>query len=177
MSALRYRLLGRSKPLKPSGREYSELKIRNPWSHAPVLSALNPTLLKSTDLLDISARTFIRFSFPSSEDKTSLRYFNHFRFPHGSKGFLYYHSEPHWTQLEGHIRFRVAPEGDPASFASGKDVLLPSGFTWQVILPQLACRSSYLLTGQQLLREGLVTEEQLSRCRAMGEIVCGKFCS
>ncbi|KAJ7119195.1 hypothetical protein C8R43DRAFT_1152397 [Mycena crocata] len=146
------------------------LRARNPWTHAPVLSTLNPSLLKSTDLLDISERTHIRFRFPSSVgpgDHTSLQYFNNFCFPRGSKGFLYYHSEPHWTPLEGRIRFRVAPEGNPASFASGKDLLLPSGFTWQVILPQLACRTDYLLTGQQLLSEGLVTEEKLSRCRSL----------
>ncbi|KAJ7119221.1 hypothetical protein C8R43DRAFT_1077120 [Mycena crocata] len=170
MSALRHRLLGCTKPLHHSGREYSELKVRHPRTHAHVLSTFNPSLLKSTDLLDISERTHIRFCLPSfvgPGDHTSLQYFAHFRFPHGSKGFLYYHSEPHWTALEGGIRFRVAPEGNPASFASGKDLLLPSGFTWQVILPQLACRTDYLLTGQQLLREGLVTEEQLSRCRAL----------
>ncbi|KAJ7128816.1 hypothetical protein C8R43DRAFT_1134396 [Mycena crocata] len=89
-------------------------------------------------------------------------------FPNDTHGFLYYHSEPHLASLEGSLRFRVTPDTDPTSvILQGHDLLLPSGLSWQRNLPQLACHTERLGLRKQLLRDRLVTTNQLERC---GEI-------
>ncbi|KAJ7792880.1 hypothetical protein B0H14DRAFT_3498681 [Mycena olivaceomarginata] len=52
-------------------------------------------------------------------------------------------------------------------FQHGHDLLLPSGLPWQVILPQVACRTTCAGIRDQLLEENLVTAEQLSECLAL----------
>ncbi|KAJ7844832.1 hypothetical protein B0H13DRAFT_1546052, partial [Mycena leptocephala] len=67
---------------------------------------------------------------------------------------FYYHRDPHATPLEGSLRFRVTADKDTAAF---HDLLLPSGCPWQIILPQLACRSNYSRILNELLEQKLVT--------------------
>ncbi|KAJ7708090.1 hypothetical protein B0H17DRAFT_451136 [Mycena rosella] len=139
----------------------------------PKVSTLNPSLITPTDYIDISRKTGFSVEFPvsksfeilySSHSPPGLKFVN-IRFPDYSRGFLYYHCDSGAGPLEGSIRFRLTPDNLPSSFLSGQDLLAPSGFPWQILLAQVACRDKYAFIGEQLVHENLVTREQLSRCR------------
>ncbi|KAJ7106914.1 hypothetical protein C8R44DRAFT_885605 [Mycena epipterygia] len=115
-----------------------------------IISTLNPKLLKTGDFLNLSRRTNKNSRLP---------------FPLLSRGFLYYHSERSAGPLEGSLRFRLTPDNSPSSFFRGEDLRAPWGLPWEIILPQIACRAEYTKIREQLLREGLATEDQLSLCR------------
>ncbi|KAF8194032.1 hypothetical protein K438DRAFT_1969329 [Mycena galopus ATCC 62051] len=88
-------------------------------------------------------------------------------FPDECAGFLYYHRVPHAPPLEGSIRLRVTPDNAPWSLQRGRDLLLPSGNPWQIILLQIASRKQYTGMSAQLLAENLVTQQQLTSCRSL----------
>ncbi|KAJ6546017.1 hypothetical protein DFH09DRAFT_927431, partial [Mycena vulgaris] len=88
-------------------------------------------------------------------------------FPVHSRGFLYYHFPRGTTPLEGGLRFRCTTGSLPSSFPRGHDLLGPSGFLWQISLPQLVCLPGYGWIAQQLVHENLVTQEQLAQCQSM----------
>ncbi|KAJ7107931.1 hypothetical protein C8R44DRAFT_986986 [Mycena epipterygia] len=138
-----------------------------------VLSTLTAELLKSGDVLDASHKRAIRIRFPDSASSSGpgaqLRYINtkedgDVPFPPHSRGFLYYHSDAHAAPLKAGVRFRIIPDGSPASFSRGQDLLVPWGLPWEIILPQIACSLNYDKIRHRLLQEHLVTEEQLSHC-------------
>ncbi|KAJ7660822.1 hypothetical protein DFH06DRAFT_380232 [Mycena polygramma] len=138
-----------------------------------ILSTLNPALIQPSDHVDLSNRMSIsiRFQAESRGKSASFEYIrrglNPRPFPRGATGFLYYHRHPHAAPLEGSIRLRVTDDARPSSFSHGQDLCLPSGFPWQLILPQIACRSPYKNLGVQLVRENLATPAQLSQCIAL----------
>ncbi|KAJ7106909.1 hypothetical protein C8R44DRAFT_322675 [Mycena epipterygia] len=136
-----------------------------------IISTLNPNLLKTGDFLNLSRRTSITIQFPDTvgagqplqytrSDKNSR-----IPFPLRSRGFLYYHSEPSAGPLEGSLRFRLTMDNSPSSFVRGEDLHAPWGLPWEIVLPQIACRAEYTKIREQLLHEGLATEDQLSLCR------------
>ncbi|KAJ7110671.1 hypothetical protein C8R44DRAFT_633906, partial [Mycena epipterygia] len=86
-------------------------------------------------------------------------------FPPHSRGFLYYHSDAPAGSLEGSLRFRVTSDNTPSLFPRGQDLLAPWGLPWRIILPQIACHPKYARIREQLLRENLATEGQLSHHR------------
>ncbi|KAJ7079189.1 hypothetical protein C8R44DRAFT_654200, partial [Mycena epipterygia] len=86
-------------------------------------------------------------------------------FTRHSRGFLYYHSEPHAASLEGSVRFRITPDGTPASFLRGQDLLAPWALPWQITLLQIARFPKYARIQEQILRENLAKEGQLAHCR------------
>ncbi|KAJ7708103.1 hypothetical protein B0H17DRAFT_1325089 [Mycena rosella] len=140
------------------------------------VSTLKPALITPTDYIDISRKMYFSIEFPVSKSVRSIPYAKHhpnssegvhIRFPDSSRGFLYYHSDSRAGPLEGSIRFRLTPNNSPSSFLSGQDLLTPSGFPWQILLAQVACRDNYAFIGEQLIHENLVTPEQLARCRAV----------
>ncbi|KAF8207294.1 hypothetical protein K438DRAFT_2013787, partial [Mycena galopus ATCC 62051] len=89
-------------------------------------------------------------------------------FPQPTDGFLYYHREKDAAPLEGAVRMRICGKKRPWTFLNGRDLLLPSGCPWQIILPQVACGdANYTSMREQLLAENLVTEEQLAQCRCL----------
>ncbi|KAJ7708105.1 hypothetical protein B0H17DRAFT_1191604 [Mycena rosella] len=140
----------------------------------PKVSTLKPSLITPADYIDISRKTNFTIEFPVSKRGPGIFYVSHsppglksvnIRFPDYSRGFLYYHSDSRAGPLEGSIRFRLTPHSSPSSFLSGQDLLAPSGFPWQILLAQVACRDKYAFIGEQLIHENLMTPEQLSRCR------------
>ncbi|KAJ7077763.1 hypothetical protein C8R44DRAFT_755041 [Mycena epipterygia] len=84
---------------------------------------------KSKDVLDASRNKSIIIRFPDSNGNgATVEYTSSemaLPFPRHSRGFLYYHSEPHAAPLEGSVRFRVTPDGTPLSFSRGHDSLAP----------------------------------------------------
>lgn len=86
-----------------------------------------------------------------------------FPFPPRTRGFLYFKSEAELSPLAGAVRFRITPTDSPSSFSEGEDLLWPSGCPWQVMLAQIAVRT-YPKIRDQLLREKLVTSEQIAGC-------------
>ncbi|KAJ7648711.1 hypothetical protein DFH06DRAFT_1209405 [Mycena polygramma] len=139
-----------------------------------ILSTLNPSLLQSSDHLDLSNRKEISLAFPSTKlrrDRTrsQLCYASGRRipFPEHSRGFLYFHIPPHAAAVERSLRFRLTQDNAPSSFDSGADLTLPSGAPWQVILPQLLTGTAYTRVCEQLLHEGLATKDLLIQCRAL----------
>ncbi|KAJ7756572.1 hypothetical protein B0H16DRAFT_686877 [Mycena metata] len=139
----------------------------------PFISTLNARLIQPRDYLDLSGlqRKSVLFE-PFDAHKTgkrpSLGYFQAnngaLPFPDHCAGFLYYHRAPNAAPLEGSLRFRIAADATQSSFSRGQDLLLPSGMPWQRLLPQLARPYSKALAGQ-LLRDNLVTAQQISKCR------------
>ncbi|KAJ7074843.1 hypothetical protein B0H15DRAFT_792677 [Mycena belliarum] len=142
-----------------------------------LISTLNPSLITPADYMDVSGMACFNFRYSGSitgvgdpeARRPGLSYVpqdgRFIRFPDKTHGFLYYHSQPHISPLAGSVRFRVTQDNAPFSFTGGHDLLTPSGVPWQIILPQIACRPVYAWLPQHLLRDRLVTEDLLSRCR------------
>jgi hypothetical protein len=98
-----------------------------------IVSNLDLEKLDPADFLDLSGReqtivhvlgglSYIKYYRPSSAPDTLVP------FPTGAHGFLY---AAKTTQL----RFRVTKDTDPASFASGHDLLRPNGRPWTARIP------------------------------------------
>ncbi|KAF7334965.1 hypothetical protein MVEN_02246500 [Mycena venus] len=145
-----------------------------------LISTLNASLLGVDDYLDLSGQHEFPIRFPKSRGNTlALLWYEKIArkssgttytpFPDHSNGFLYYHRPQNAAPLEGSVRLCVTAQAGnaPSFFAHGRDLLLPSGCPWQIILPQIACRRHYARIRDQLLEEDLVTDQQLSRCRAL----------
>ncbi|KAJ7724404.1 hypothetical protein B0H16DRAFT_324819 [Mycena metata] len=131
-----------------------------------LVSTLNPTLLQPEDYVDLSGLKSrnIGSIHALTGRNPCIRYWGrHSRFPDDCAGFLYYHRESGAAPLEGGIRFRHTKDHRPSSFPGGHDLLLPSGAPWELILPQLT-RPTYRRLADQLLRENLVTTDQLDLC-------------
>ncbi|KAJ7113930.1 hypothetical protein C8R44DRAFT_740806 [Mycena epipterygia] len=172
------RLPHRSNSLRALVRRYTTGSSMERKRGRPIISTLTPKLLTPEDVLDLSRKKKIRINFPGASilNDARLGYINtgkgggqgggdQIPFPPHSRGFLYYHSEPHAAPLEGGLRFRVTSDNSPSSFPRGQDLLAPWGLPWQIILPQISCNTDYIAVSDQLLHENLVKEEQLSRCR------------
>ncbi|KAJ6452162.1 hypothetical protein C8R47DRAFT_288910 [Mycena vitilis] len=178
------RWLGLKTPLEPLNRLYTDGATRANKNRLDLLvqphakkgarishaiSTLNPDRITPSDYLDVSSRCLLTVHFPGSSGRgTGLR-FHHIGitpqpFPENTAGFLYYHKHPRAAPMEGSIRLRVTRNNSPSSFSRGQDLCLPSGFSWQTILPQIAVHSDLTDIRIQLLRENLVTPEQLSQC-------------
>ncbi|KAJ7155279.1 hypothetical protein C8R46DRAFT_438378 [Mycena filopes] len=135
-----------------------------------LISTLNPRLLKSSDYHNFSGRHSVAVA-PVGSSGPGTRFRYTFKkgtvpFPENAAGFLYCHRDPHAAPLECALRFRLATSRTRTAFAKGRDLLLPTGLPWQVILPQLT-DTNHIPLADQLVREGLVTLDQIERCRAL----------
>ncbi|KAJ6546020.1 hypothetical protein DFH09DRAFT_1171800 [Mycena vulgaris] len=158
----------------------SEDAPRKRRRHNLMVSTVNPSLITPADYVDISQKQRVGMGFPvsGSPQGSGLSYATsgittgtvqkslRLPFPAQSRGFLYYHSGPHVTSVEGGLRFRVTSDDPPStsSFHRGQDLLAPSGCPWQMSLLKIASSGSYGWIAEQLVRENLVTQEQLLRC-------------
>ncbi|KAJ7189112.1 hypothetical protein C8R46DRAFT_34914 [Mycena filopes] len=145
--------------------------ISTPRILVPVLSTLNPVLIQPSDCLDLSGWNHRSLQFLGTPNDTRTRFYYHggpgpggLRFPADSVGFLYFHRYPDAAPLECSVRFRLCENHLASSFRAGRDLLLPSGLPWQLILPQLL-RPGMRTLANHLLREGLITATQILRCR------------
>ncbi|KAF8161936.1 hypothetical protein K438DRAFT_1618773 [Mycena galopus ATCC 62051] len=139
-----------------------------------LIHSLNSSLLQTSDYLDLSRRVGIAIRFHNSKtQEVSVLYYKTAGssrsppFPNGCAGFLYYHRDPDAASLEGSVRFRVTGDPAPSSFHRGKDLLLASGYPWQAMLLQIACRQQYAGIREHLVAENLITEQQVSSCRSL----------
>ncbi|KAJ7173149.1 hypothetical protein C8R46DRAFT_990954 [Mycena filopes] len=136
--------------------------------HRRPVSSLDPRLLTSDDHLDMSKRRSVFLACPPGgsiplhhDGNNAPRYPTH-PFPENTAGFLYYHRPHDAAPLEGSVRFRCTPTPVPSSFATGHDLLLPSGVPWQILLPQLV-RIAVRPIMIQLAHQQLATQAQLTR--------------
>ncbi|PIL27883.1 hypothetical protein GSI_10005 [Ganoderma sinense ZZ0214-1] len=83
------------------------------------------------------------------------------KFPPGTHGFLYYHVPPNGSPLAGELRFRVTPTRDPASFATGSDLLTDRAMPWRYPLYKLVCRPSCQDLVALLLQDRLLSQRTL----------------
>ncbi|KAG5634678.1 hypothetical protein H0H81_001128 [Sphagnurus paluster] len=67
----------------------------------------------------------------------------------------------------GELRLRVTDSNDPASFEHGKDLLRPEGFAWCIKAATIASQSKPAFR-DILLREGLISQHNMERCRKIG---------
>ncbi|KAJ6552587.1 hypothetical protein DFH09DRAFT_1319038 [Mycena vulgaris] len=147
----------RSRPRRYSSESDAPLKIIS-------ISKLNPFSIKSTDYIDVSRMNVI-LDFPASSiPPVELSYGSARRFPEHARGFFYYYSHPPAESLEAAIRMRITSNSDPASVPDSQD-LEWMGLPWQIPLARVACHRRFAAICDQLIRENLVTEAQLSRCR------------
>ncbi|KAJ7108036.1 hypothetical protein C8R43DRAFT_1162518 [Mycena crocata] len=144
-----------------------------------IVSTLDPNLITAHDFLDLSQQPAVSLRFPNFlgnasqvwyyDDSPGLQeipsHIETHAFPADCKGFMYYNSDPEGPPLWGSVRFRVGSGRNPVAFPAGEDLLLPSGAQWQIGLSQVACLTNYTAIREQLLHEGLTTEEQLSHCQ------------
>ncbi|KAJ7452816.1 hypothetical protein FB451DRAFT_1409117 [Mycena latifolia] len=181
MSNLRAYAVRRVRPRHPWDSPYLKSRrysIKAVVDSAPrkrpraLVSTLTPSLIKSTDYLDLSQRISLPVRFPVSYASASgqglsygLEGTVYLPFPDHTRGFLYSHSDPNAAPLAGSIRFRVTSDNSPSSFSGGHDLVAPSGYPWQVTLAQIAWRRKYAWIAAQLVHENHATREQLSRCR------------
>ncbi|KAJ7078742.1 hypothetical protein B0H15DRAFT_532958 [Mycena belliarum] len=170
--------------LCPHQRRYLSKNTKTPRARKRLISTLHPLLIRPSDYLDISGLVSLKFQFYDSgaiyaEGSNGIRYAqlthrnqNKSRsqklpFPANTQGFLYYHLRPDASPLEGSLRFRVTGSHYVWTFDIGDDLRAPGGLPWQITLAQIACRDNYEPVREQLVREGLVSEEQMLRCQAM----------
>ncbi|KAK7044904.1 hypothetical protein R3P38DRAFT_2881558 [Favolaschia claudopus] len=147
---------------------------RIPASDFPLytISTLDHSLLQSNDRLNFSNHRLIRLRFSALPDQTCVIPHDiksrKSSFPNDTKGFLYYRHDRDAAFLGGNLRLRITNSGDPASFAEGADFVTPTGMPWQISLPQLTIQQDHFPgVVDQLLGDGLVTHEQVSRCREL----------
>ncbi|KAJ7764915.1 hypothetical protein B0H16DRAFT_1310562 [Mycena metata] len=137
-----------------------------------ILSTLNPTYLKSTDYTNLSHHLNPSISFLPRTSSFTVRFFQkdgkHQPFPPRTRGFFYYRSpQLGLPPLAGGLRFRLTSSGHPSSFSNGVD-LLHEGLPWQISLGSVAAAvGPKAVLREHLLLEGLVTQADLDRCRAV----------
>jgi hypothetical protein len=78
-------------------------------------------------------------------------------FPADTKGFLYYATPPGKPRIAGELRLRVVSSDDPASFASGSDLLLRNGQPW--CRPLHVLPKYYTVLYEKLREERLIPDD------------------
>ncbi|KAJ7183943.1 hypothetical protein C8R46DRAFT_1344595 [Mycena filopes] len=137
-----------------------------------VISTVNPLSLQPNDFLDLSGRHLPSIGFGAALEgpNPTIPYRSvgarRAPFPPQSHGFLYFHRDPDAAPLEGGLRFRLSENELPSSFKAGRDLLLPTGLPWQLILPQLL-RPRFQKVIAELQRENLITTAQITRCHGV----------
>ncbi|KAF8910491.1 hypothetical protein CPB84DRAFT_1222175 [Gymnopilus junonius] len=146
-----------------------------------VIRALDPRKMQSSgqDVYDLSGMLGPTFHIPSRQESNPpgnptlpdggtlpgisvciIRYHGILRsddriFPPGTVGSLYYH-RPSREAVAGSIRFRLM--SDVSQFDDGKDLMLPTGKVWQILLYRLVNRAGWKPLLQKLEDENLVDE-------------------
>ncbi|KAJ7105171.1 hypothetical protein C8R44DRAFT_858588 [Mycena epipterygia] len=89
--------------------------------------------------------------------------------PHArARGFLYYHTAYPREFLSGGLRFRCTDHPDPlVAFESGKDLLDKYLLPWQLSLPKLLREIRFHSFLEQLVLDGLLTEEKISAAKGL----------
>ncbi|KIM86875.1 hypothetical protein PILCRDRAFT_815309 [Piloderma croceum F 1598] len=181
--SIQHRRLHASPPVPLAHSDSSDIanlfKLRSPGGKLRMIQTLDPSRLRSSDFFDVSLRQMMQIW---SSTNPPLPFRTHYicdrnrypRFPKGTHGFLYYQPpNPGAPPAAGHLRFRVTPGNDPASFIQGSDLRLPDGLPWGISLLSIVgksenAKSMKMWTIRQLLiDDGLVTPGLLQTCIAI----------
>jgi hypothetical protein len=149
------------------GLRGGEFSFARSFPHKRDIGTLDPVRLTSADFLDLGGKTMY------SRQGLNLGFLRRDRsavpFPSDAQGFLYYIPGPEHAPVAGEVRFRATPDPNPASFADGRDLLLPDRpGPWNVplinMLPHAKCYK-YLL---DLLvnKDQVVSSELVASSRA-----------
>ncbi|KAJ7471974.1 hypothetical protein FB451DRAFT_1251570 [Mycena latifolia] len=135
------------------------------------LSTLNPAYLQPTDYISLSHMPSPSISFVPHTESFQIQFFKKDSrwepFPKGTRGFLYYHARPHLPPMAGGVRFRITPSIHPSSFSDGFD-LLRGSLPWEIPLHTITSAvGRKTVLRDQLLIEGLVTQEDLDWCHTI----------
>jgi hypothetical protein len=90
-------------------------------------------------------------------------------YPPDTKSFLYYYTPPDKPRIAAELRFRVTSTGEPTSFESGSDLLLPNGQPWSRPLCVLSRRYKPLY---EKLREDRLVPDDLDAILITSEYPC-----
>lgn len=91
--------------------------------------------------------------------------------PHETKGWLYYYRPPSRPPTAGEVRFRLLPPTGKFNFASGTDLSLRSGrLPYAIRLMDIATRINYRMLANVLLRDQLVSQDLLERCKKQTDV-------
>ncbi|KAI1783721.1 hypothetical protein LXA43DRAFT_306602 [Ganoderma leucocontextum] len=137
--------------------------------HHRKIRTLDTSKLTSDDYLDFSSKVQppVRVILRSADSPTYTSYFcttewSSRAYPPGTHGFMYYHAPANTSPLAGELRFRVTPSRDPASFATGSDLLTERGIAWRYPLYKIVRRpANYQPIAALLLQGGLVSQRTL----------------
>ncbi|KAJ7171239.1 hypothetical protein C8R46DRAFT_183432 [Mycena filopes] len=132
----------------------------------------NPRKLTSASFLNITANKHLRLDLPNLPAATPAVVF---RAAHPSyvlprarlTGFLYHHLPYPASFLSASLRFRCTTDDSPGAFAAGYDLPNRAGLPWDIDLPHLLASHRYVRWLPQLVRDGLLTPQQLSTARAL----------
>jgi len=151
-----------------------QFKSRPPRrTHPTIIQTLDPSRLRPSDFIDTSSKLRVHVFGPGCQHPFDGTYYALDRFPKGTRGFLYYHPpDPGAPPAAGHVRFRLTPGNDPATFIQGSDLLIPNGSPWGTSLLVMAGETlrgspNYQLIRQHLINDGLVTPCLLETCTTM----------
>lgn len=91
--------------------------------------------------------------------------------PHETKGWLYYYRPPSRPPTAGEVRFRLLPPTGKFNFASGTDLSLRSGrLPYAIRLMDIATKINYRMLANVLLRDQLVSQDLLERCKKQTDV-------
>ncbi|KAI0310468.1 hypothetical protein OF83DRAFT_1288109 [Amylostereum chailletii] len=147
------------------------------------IHTLDPARLQTSDYTDMGGQKYktpptqweggksglirVKLRYFTAHGRTGLVGQEQLPFPPDAHGFLYYHPPTTLPPLdEGHLRFRITPSPDPATFSQGRDLLYPDGEPWNIKGGRIAITREYLAFRRMLLEDGLVTEAQLNEWKS-----------
>ncbi|KAI0650971.1 hypothetical protein C8Q79DRAFT_1084815 [Trametes meyenii] len=100
----------------------------------------------------------------------SFRFNDHQPFPAGLGGFFYYYTPPGPAPpAAGELRFRKTYDNNPYGWQGGVDLPSAHGLPWRIQLPTLAAFHQHAPIRNVLLRDRLVSPEDLDVAAQMGE--------
>ncbi|KAM5537477.1 hypothetical protein V8D89_008804 [Ganoderma adspersum] len=149
------------------------------WFHRRRISTLDPTKLTPDDYVDLSCRYSVHVTLSAHDYNPAYNASASISptgwpdrtFPPDIRGFLYYRA-PWGPPLAGELRFRVTPTPDPASFATGSDLVAPNGVPWNIPLYNIPFMTCHHGLQAQLLRDGLVPQRAFDVLASAAGIRC-----
>lgn len=148
--------------------------IKPGQSRKRIISTLHPDRLQPRDFMDLSSLKLVRLHTLSETSQKCFTFNYHniehgFGFPEKCHGFLYCHSIPNippdlWT-----LRFRLTENNDPASFASGVDLLRNDDRKrpWSIPVTSIALRDCAVGLRNLLVQDNLVDPHIFSELQTL----------
>ncbi|RDB30810.1 hypothetical protein Hypma_005772 [Hypsizygus marmoreus] len=153
--------------------EITVLKKSRIHRRHPPITTLHPDKLTVTEFRELSKQkqpTFMTVEWDVRQRLTYAHHENKYQpFPPGTRGFLYYYSDPKLPSIAGELRFRITPSSDPGTFYHGNDLLRANGTPWSIRLLPIAVQHLHSGLRRLLLKDKLVTETILRVCQTLAK--------